>query len=237
MFRTFSPVFGCVLAIACSGGGSGAGNGGESSTAGNGPSGGAAGGGSANGGSTNSAGSNSAGSSNTAGTNGSTVRGGFSVNIQTGNGCALSSQYQDFPIVSNGHPVGATQKSASVADMDGANDGSLASVVCSWFSDVSPYMIGAGITLGPAGNTRQVSMNSRLVMGSSSVGGMSFSGKALPEADGYQAPCNFSIIQLDEASRSVWGSFECDALKNFSQAATGCTVGPSYFFFQNCTKP
>ncbi|HWZ87698.1 MAG TPA: hypothetical protein VNW92_02575 [Polyangiaceae bacterium] len=51
----------------------------------------------------------------------------------------------------------------------------------------------------------------------------------------YVAPL-FSVIQVDPATRSVWGSFTCDSLTDFTNP-TGCTVAPSYFFFDNCTKP
>jgi hypothetical protein len=96
-------------------------------------------------------------------------------------------------------------------------------------------MIDAEITLGPINQSRQFTMNSRLVMGAPSQGGMSFSSSELPNAEGYTSQCMFSIIEVDPSTRSVWGSFTCDSLTDFTDP-TGCSVAPSYFFFDHCSK-
>lgn len=208
------------------------------------------GGGAATGGAGNAAGGTSAGGGAATGGGsaagasaggGSAVRGAFSVNIQTAGGCSLASQSQDFPVVAGGHPVSASDKRGGIADSTVDASGYPANVYCSWFSDKAPYMIDAGLMLGPDASLRRVSMNSKLVVGSSSAGGMSFLTNDLPDTN-YAGKCSFTVIQLDPATRSVWGSFTCASLDKFAadgatQVPTQCTVGPSYFYFENCTKP
>jgi len=169
------------------------------------------------------------------------VLGAFSVNVQTASGCSLTTQSQDFPIVAAGHPVTATDKSGGIANKTVDASGYPTNVYCSWFSDKAPYMIDAGLMLGAPGNGRTVEMNSLLATGSSSTGGMGFHDKALPDLD-YAGQCSFTVIELDPVKRSVWGTFTCASLDKFSadgatQVPTQCTVGPSYFYFENCTKP
>jgi len=217
----------CSVLTACGSSDAPSGGGGGGSVAG-------AGGTSSNGGSSM-AGSETAGSS-TGGSDSGVVRGAFSINVQSGNGCALSAQTQDYPVVSSGHPVSATAKGQGIADQEVDATGIPALVNCTWFSDTAPFMIDAGITLGPINQSREFTINSRLVSGSPSQGGMSFGSYELPSADGYTSQCMFSIIQVDPATRSVWGSFTCETLTDFTNP-TGCSVGPSYFFFDHCTKP
>lgn len=182
-----------------------------------------------------SAGSGSAGAP-TGGSDSGVVRGAISIDVQPGNGCALSAQSQDYPAVSSGHPVSATTKGDGIANQQMDANGVPALVHCTWFKDVAPFMIDAGVGVSQAGTRRAASLQATLVSGGTSTGQMSFHSKELPNADGYSATCTFSVIQVDPATRSVWGSFTCDSLTDFSKP-TGCTVGPSYFFFEHCAKP
>jgi len=212
---------------------SGAGGGGSSAAG----SSGAGTSGASSGGSSGTAGSGTAGSGTAGGSGGgNTVRGAISVNVQTGSGCAVSTQTQDYPAVSAGHPVNATAKGDGIANQQLDASGVPAMVHCTWFSDAAPYMIDAGVGVSQGGSRRTASLAVSLTNGSTATGQMSFDSKDLPSADGYTATCTFSVIQLDPTTRSVWGSFSCDSLSDFTNP-TGCTVAPSYFFFDNCKKP
>jgi hypothetical protein len=161
------------------------------------------------------------------------VKAGFSVNITAPAGCAATAQTLDFPIVASGHPVTATEKTAGIVDQQMDSGGDTAHVYCSWFSETAPYSIDAGIMTRPGGDRRTISMNSELTEGMSQVGGIGFQTKDLD----YGGVCNFSVIKLDPTTRSVWGSFTCDSLKQASTTPTPCAVSTSYFYFENCTKP
>jgi hypothetical protein len=43
----------------------------------------------------------------------------------------------------------------------------------------------------------------------------------------------FSVIEIDNTARNIWGSLECDSFVPF-QGTDPCSLGPSYFFFENC---
>jgi hypothetical protein len=238
MSRKFESIVLCFLMAACSSSGEGgAGNAAGGSSASGGTA--AAGGTSAAG--TGAGGGSAAGAPAGGGPSGNAVVGAFSVNIQAASGCALTAQSQDFPIVAGGHPVTATSESGGIAAATVDASGYPANVYCSWYSDSSPYMINAGLMLGPSVKSRTVSVNTLLVQGTGSTGGFGFHTDDLPDVD-YSGQCNFTVIQIDLATRSVWGSFTCDSLDKFAsdgatQVPTQCKVGPSYFYFKNCTKP
>ena len=240
------PRFRCLVFCSClaacgSSGETGAG--GSGGLAANGGGAAAGGAGNAMGGTPTSGGSGTGGGSAAGASTGGAgaVIGAFSVNIQTASGCSVATQAQDFPVVSGRHPVTAADRGGGIANKTVDASGYPANVYCSWFSDKAPYMIDAGLMLGAPGSGRTVEMNSTLVIGSSSTGGMVLHAKELPDLD-YAGQCSFTVIQLDPATRSVWGSFTCASLDKFAsdgatQVPTQCTVGPSYFYFQNCTKP
>jgi hypothetical protein len=247
MYRKLGFLVLCVTVSACSSsgasdgnnaGGAGATNGGSGGT--NGGSGGSSAGGASSGGS-HAGGSSGAGASAGSGATSGAVRGAFSVNVQAPSGCTLMAKTEDYPIVASGHPVTGTDQGVGIADKTKDSTGAPASVHCSWFSDTAPYMIDAGITLGTIASNRSVSMNSTLVAGMSSVGGLNFQSQDLPDFN-YSATCNFSVIKVDPTTRSVWGSFTCDTIDVSASSTSGmtptqCTVGTSYFSFENCTKP
>ncbi len=179
----------------------------------------------------------SMGGSGTAGSGSGVLRGAISINLQSGNGCALTAQTQDYPTVSSGHPVTAAIKGVGIGDKEPDSNGVPASVGCAWYTDSPPYQIQAAVSVSQGGSHRTAGISSRVTSGSTSTGTMTFVSKELPSADGYEsASCTFSVIQLDPATRSVWGSFTCDSLTDYTNP-TGCTVAPSYFFFDNCKKP
>jgi hypothetical protein len=69
------------------------------------------------------------------------------------------------------------------------------------------------------------------------MGGLVMSGPPLPE--GYGAPvdsCTHTPIEVDPATRSVWGEFRCPTIDNEDNTSV-CEVGASYYFFENCEPP
>jgi len=205
--------------------------------AGTGGAGGSAGTGAGTGGSGGSAGSGAAGSgAGTAGDSGSAVRGAVSLNIVGGSGCSLSPQYQDFPALASGHPVTATSKAEAATHGEDTPDGQPAQVVCEWIGSAAPYTISARITLGPAGPTdRSVFLGSPTVVGVPANDGIGINVPDLPAQYGsFSEPCTVTPIEVDETTRSVWGEFSCPSIGP-EEGDDSCEVGPSYFFFENCT--
>jgi hypothetical protein len=237
MYRKLGALVLCMTVSACSSSGSSDGNnGGASGTATNGGgSGGASTGGTASVAGSHAGGTSGAGTSAGGGANGSTVRGAVSLNIQAAAGCELSAQTLDFPVVTSGHPVTATDQSGDIADqqVDSAS-GYAANVHCIWFNQNSPYKIDAGVTLGRLGE-RLVALGPTFAAGSTNSGTLVMSTPDLPDP-AYQGDCTYSVIKVDPVTRSVWGSFTCASL-DASSSPTGCTVGTSYFSFENCTTP
>jgi hypothetical protein len=226
--------------FACSSSGNSDGSGGATSTGGTSMGGTSAGGGGTSAGGSSAGGSSATGGSSTnAGASGTVVQGAISVNLQAGAGCSLMAQYLDFPTVAGGHPVTATADSAGIADQQLDSNGISALVSCGWYSDTAPYQVATGITLGNGANERSASIGSNFpsTVGATSQGNLILQVPELPDESGYTAPCTFTIIKLDPATRSVWGSFTCDSFNDSTPTATKCTVGPSYFYFNNCTKP
>ena len=173
--------------------------------------------------------------------NGPPVRGAFSVNIEAPPGCPLTTQTQDFPVVPGRHPVTATDKSGGIADQTVDGSGAAARLSCTWFGDVADgvdrYTIEASMMLGPPGNLRTAHMNGTLTAGTSSKGGAEITTKDLPDGD-YAGDCDFNIIQVDPTTRSIWCSFSCasfDKVADDIETPIGCSLGPSYFYFDNCT--
>lgn len=219
----------------------GGGNGGAGALGGNGGTGALGGSGGTSGsgaaGSGGSAGSGAAGSSaGTAGGSGAPVRGAVSLNIVGGSGCSLDPQYQDFPEVSSGHPVTATSKGDAATDGEDTPDGQPAQIVCEWLGTTAPHTISARITLGPPGPTdRSIFLGSPTVVGVPENDGIGINVPDLPEQYGsFSEPCTVTPIEVDEATRSVWGEFSCPSIGP-EEGDDSCEVGPSYFFFENCT--
>lgn len=216
------------FSVACgssdnSGGAAGASSGGSTATAGSSSVGGA---------------SSSAGGSGTAGVSGTAVEGGISINLQAGAGCALMAQYLDFPIVAGDHPVTGTAESAGIENQEPDSNGAPALVSCHWFTDTAPFMVESGITLGSTSKVRTVSLGSDFPsgVGETSQGTLIIQVPELPDESGYSASCTFTTIKVDSTTRSVWGSFTCDSFMDSTNTATQCSVGPSYFYYKNCTK-
>jgi hypothetical protein len=161
------------------------------------------------------------------------------VNVQAPAGCALTAQYLDFPAVASGHPVTAADNSHGIADKKSDATGNPAQVSCKWFSSAAPYMIDMGITLGNTAQQRIVSIGSDFpaTAGATATGTLILQVPELADQTGYTASCTFTTIKLDAATHSLWGSFSCDSVLDSTQTATQCTVGPSYFYFDNCTVP
>ena len=173
------------------------------------------------------------GSSGGGSDSGEVVRGAVSLHILSPDGCSLEEQFQDFPQVQSGHPVTATDKGEGIAHGEMTEDFP-ATVLCNWFTpDVSKGM-DVVITLGPAGQRRAVNLGGKMIVGEPMEGGMVLNSADLP--DQYGGTCTCTAIEIDEATRSVWGEVQCDEFNTFDDS-DHCAVGPSYFFFENCTLP
>jgi hypothetical protein len=106
-------------------------------------------------------------------------------------------------------------------------------VTCEWLGTAAPYTIGAGITLGPAGDRKFLNFQSRT---EPTTAGFRIGDSDWPNEYGGQ--CSFKPIDVDETTRSVWGEFTCAALSAVEAAEPSpCAIGPSYYFFENCTAP
>jgi hypothetical protein len=177
-----------------------------------------------------SAGNTSGGSG---GTTATAVRGAASVHIVAGAGCSLEEQYQDFPMLASGHPVTATDRTQAVTNGETAPDGHPATVLCSWLGT----SIDVVITLGPAGDERDLFLRSPTAEGVMGTGSVGVTGPDFPEQYANRSsPCSFTPIEVDEASRSVWGEFACTSFATEDESDS-CAVDTSYYFFENCTLP
>jgi len=210
-------------------GGTSAGNGGSTAGTGGSKGGSTPGGGGSNGGTTG----NSAGTAGSSGASGTAVRGALSLNILAPDGCSLTEHYQDFPKVDSGHPVTATEKGGGVADGE-MIEGYSADVVCRWSGNAEPYTLSAAFELRTATGARGISFGSTIAVGQPDDGSIVVESKDLPAP--YHAPCTFTPIEVDGVTHSLWVSFTCDTFEPFD-AADPCAVGPSYYYFENCTAP
>jgi hypothetical protein len=214
---------------ACGNNGSDSSNGG-SAAGGQGGTGKGGGGGasSAGGGASGSSGAGAGGTDNAA-----VLRGALSVNILASPECALEAGYYDFPQVPNGHPVTATEKVQSLTDGMVAGGTEVTSVTCEWLGFSPPYTIGGGLSQGPAGSMQYAGFQAKSVP---TMGGFSL-GKSDWEHD-HGGQCDFQLIEIDETTRSVWGEFTCDEITAVeAPEPKPCSVGPSYFYFENCIVP
>ncbi len=198
-------------------------------------SGGAATGGSGNSGvtggaSTGGGGTPSTGGSATGGANDGALRAAISLNF-IGSACGIADHYIDVPEVSGQHPVTATAVNALVADQERNADGDWISVDCTWRGD----WWSGGIGVGYYGAF--FSMSGSNVVGDTDCDGVTFAGPNLPEQYGEDAtnPCVYSILEADEATHTLWGEFSCGTLDNETNV-TACSLGPSYFYFENCPE-
>jgi hypothetical protein len=166
-----------------------------------------------------------------------TVRGAVSVHILKKAGCSLSEQFQDFPPVASGHPVSDIAKT-TVEDGGTTADGQPVAVICDWLGSQAPYSFTAVMTIGPDGARRRISLGAAIHPKESVSDGV---GLATPDwsaqyGSNAGTPCVYKTIAVDEATRSVWGSFTCP---DFSprDGSDSCSTGESYFAFEHCTLP
>ncbi len=198
-------------------------------------SGGAATGGSGNSGvtggaSTGGGGTPSTGGSATGGANDGALRAAISLNF-IGSACGIADHYIDVPEVSGQHPVTATAVNALVADQERNADGERISVDCMW----RDRTWSGGITVGYYGAF--VSLGGSKVVGGTEYEGIALNGPDLPEQYGSSptSPCEYAVLEVDETTRSVWGEISCATIDNETQTSL-CSLGPSYFYFENCPE-
>lgn len=238
--RMRRAVFGLAvvsLVVACSGDGSsdGPSSGGSSSSgASGGQSGGTGAGGS--GGDPSSGGGGPQGIGGSTGgntTGGGELRGAASLHVLSPSDCSLPEHYQDFPELSSGRPVTETAKVQGVVDGGTTPGGEPASVVCTWRPANGVVFVSAVLRIGPAGSDRFVSMGSVMVPGEAYESSITFAGPDLPDQYGGGGTCEYTAFEVDDETRSVWGTLSCEELTSLDDTDT-CALGPSYFFFENC---
>lgn len=213
-------------------------NGGRSG-GGDGPGGGAAGSAAAG---TNASGAGSGGQSagsggggGVGGTSANVARGAASLEIVSGNGCALPAGRLDFPELAAGHPVSQLDKSGIVSN-GAMSMGVRVKVVCRWTTSKEPHGFDASIALGTNGNTVSIGAKG-LAEGQPGQGNVVLDGPDLPGS--YGAPvagCTFTVIEIDAVSKSVWGKLTCPTLED-TDSGNSCALAESFFAFENCTPP
>ena len=185
------------------------------------------------------AGGSAGGTGGSGGTGGGStaVRGAVSLHILSPQGCSLPDQFQDFPELSSGHPVTDTAKQG-VENGSVTESGEPVTVLCSWLGTAPPNRVSALIRIGAAGNDSSINIGAPVVQGETRSGSILLSSRDLPGGYGSDPsdPCMFTPIELDTATRSVWARFTC-GIFDAQDSTDVCAVGPSYFFFENCTPP
>lgn len=174
--------------------------------------------------------------SGTGGGTAARVRGAASFHVLTGTGCSLDEQYQDFPTLDAGHPVTATEKLQAVEDGSTTTAGEPIDVLCSW-ADTEPWdSFDAVIKIGPAGDQRFANIGAAIRPGEEVLGGIAFQNPEWARTYGSSPddPCRYTVIEADAITRSIWGSIEC-GIFGPNDGSDQCALGPSYFFFENCT--
>jgi hypothetical protein len=209
------------------GGAGGMATGGSSGGGAGGASGGASGGG-----------AGSAGAGGAAGSASGVTRGAISLHILSGPGCSLSDQFLDWPTPASGHPVTDSAKVQALENGTTTPDGQPVKVICRWLAPQAPHMFQTLTQTGPAGIPRLVDVGARIEPGKDVQGGVSVASPDLPQGYASSAtdPCIYNVISTDDATRSVWGRVHCGTLVSADGNDT-CSLGDSYFFFENCTVP
>lgn len=169
---------------------------------------------------------------------GAVTRGAASFHIVSGPGCSLPDQFQDFPVLASGHPVTDTQKIQSVESGGTTADGQPVSLLCNWLGFQAPYTFDSVLKIGPAGNERWFNIGASIQPGQEVQGGIVLIAPELPQQYGSDPtdPCVYTVISVDEATRSVWGRLHCGIFAP-NDGSDSCTLGDSYFFFENCVVP
>jgi len=127
--------------------------------------------------------------------------------------------------------VTATDLRELVADGGAAEGDGIASVDCAWRT----RSMSGGMRIEWGGESKFVSLGSTIVLGETSLGGVSLDASRLPDSYGSspEDPCVYSPIEVDEATNTIWGEFSCGILAAFNENDR-CVLGPSYFYFENC---
>lgn len=161
------------------------------------------------------------------------TRGAVSVHVLSPEGCSLAEHFQDFPELASGRPVTADAKVQALEH--GTNiDGAPAMVGCEWITApqaAGVYRINTSIVVDPTVENRSARVSGVMAAGETRSGSLVLNGGDL--SDQYNGSCMITVLEMNEMSRSIWGSFTCDTLTSFDDSDT-CAVGPSYFFFENC---
>jgi len=164
------------------------------------------------------------------------VRGAASLHVLPGAGCSLSDQYLDFPELGSGHPVTATQKVQAAEDGSRTAGGELIDVLCTW-GDTDPWdSFDAVFTVGPPEAERFVNIGATIKPGEEALSGIVYSSWDRPASysSSPEGPCVYTVIEADPVTRSIWGSVQCGVF-SADDGSDDCVLGPSYFFFENCT--
>lgn len=144
-------------------------------------------------------------------------------------GCALAEQWLDFPPVAGGHPVTATEKVANIEDGAADEEGfGISRLTCYWRSTFA----GVGFTFGRAGNQGIVSITPDKVL-TPHEKGLVVTGPDWEDVS-YGGLCVFTNFEVDETTRSIWGSVTCSTLGIVGEDTEPCVLADGYYWFENC---
>jgi hypothetical protein len=177
------------------------------------------------------------------------ARGAFSLHIVPGEGCSLTEQWVDFPVVDGGHPVTATETVQTIDDgatMQVTNaagmliDTTASRLACTWVPE--PILdLHVGFRFGPASREGTLSMSPSLKLDEPDTSGILIVGQDWDEKN-YGGQCTFTAREVDHATRSVRGEVSCTALDRVTDMPDtappeACTLPSGYFAFENCSLP
>jgi hypothetical protein len=166
------------------------------------------------------------------------TRGAISLHVVPAGECAIGDTWVDFPSVTGGHPVNGSEHSALSVDSTRDEAGYAQNVACEWLTLEEPVSVVVGIRTLSDVDGGSAALNPSLIPGSTGLGTIQFQ-RNMTELDygtyDPEALCQYTVIDLDVASATVWGSVTCPSLADQGEAEH-CAVSEGYFYFENCRQ-
>lgn len=161
----------------------------------------------------------------------SAVRGGFSMYVPAADACSIGERWLDLPSMGGQRAVTETAHEHLAADGD-----PVPFVNCQWDSLEAPTRSFLDITLTDGGVGRFVSMAPDVVVGTHEHAiRVDFGGDAPVLRTNEGQLCEFFLVELDVARRSLWGRVRCPVLTD-DDGVEQCTDVEAYFYFEGCTQ-
>lgn len=168
--------------------------------------------------------------------NSASLRGAVSLNVLAPPTCSLPAQYFDLPEIGGGHPVTSTTKGQTLEHGGMTAKGELVSIECVWQELTDGVYLDATIELPIGDSPTSIGFGSRrLAVGEAAEGGFLASSPTLGYYGARTNSCTLTAIDIDHASRSIWGEIRCPTLGSLEDDSV-CELAPSYFFFENCPE-